>query len=107
MAGFKGGDLVGVAIDLVERLAGEEPDRLGRGESVAGADGIRWRRFTFRRTWCWKSRRKPGRPLVDIEVRRLIRQILTRLVNPRRGLVRQPRLEPAEVAPTSHCWIPG
>ena len=34
---------------------------------------ISWRRQGFRLYWRWKSRKKPGRPKVDAEIRRLIR----------------------------------
>ena len=36
---------------------------------------IRWHRQGFRYYWRWKSRGKPGRPVVDAEVRRLIRRM--------------------------------
>ena len=37
---------------------------------------VRWHRRGFRRHWPWKSRRRRvGRPLVDIEIRKLIRQM--------------------------------
>ena len=35
-----------------------------------------WRRRGFRLCWCWKSRsRKPGRPRINEEIRRLIRRM--------------------------------
>jgi hypothetical protein len=35
-----------------------------------------WRRQGFRLCWCWKSRsRKPGRPRINEEIRRLIRRM--------------------------------
>lgn len=36
---------------------------------------IRWHREGFRLYWRWKSRGTPGRPKIDAEVRRLIRQM--------------------------------
>jgi len=36
---------------------------------------IRWDRAGFRGFWRWKSRRRPGRPKVPLEVRQLIREI--------------------------------
>jgi transposase InsO family protein len=37
---------------------------------------VRWHRESFRRYWRWKSRRRRGgRPPVDIEIRKLIRQM--------------------------------
>ena len=37
---------------------------------------VRWHRAGFRRYWAWKSRRRsPGRPLIDPEVPKLIRQM--------------------------------
>ena len=36
----------------------------------------RWRRRGFRLCWCWKSRsRKPGRPPINEEIRKLIRRM--------------------------------
>jgi hypothetical protein len=36
---------------------------------------LRWRRAGFRRYWSWKSRRRPGRPRVNRELRGLIRRM--------------------------------
>src|SRR5215469_1612800 len=36
---------------------------------------LRWHRAGFRRYWRWKSRRRPGRPRVNRELRDLIRQM--------------------------------
>jgi putative transposase len=36
---------------------------------------IRWHRQGFRLYWRWKSRKKPGRPKIDAEIRRLIRRM--------------------------------
>ncbi len=36
---------------------------------------VRWHREGFRRHWCRKSRRRPGRPRVDLEIRALIRRM--------------------------------
>ena len=36
---------------------------------------IRWHRAGFRGFWRWKSRRRPGRPKVPLEVRQLIREM--------------------------------
>src|SRR5690242_21481162 len=36
---------------------------------------IRWHRAGFRSFWRWKSRRRPGRPKVPLEVRQLIREM--------------------------------
>ena len=37
---------------------------------------IGWRRRGFRLCWCWKSRsRKPGRPRINEEIRKLIRRM--------------------------------
>jgi hypothetical protein len=36
---------------------------------------IRWHRAGFRLYWCWKSRCRPGRPTISLEIRRLIRQM--------------------------------
>jgi putative transposase len=41
-----------------------------RPETVVG-----WHRYGFRRYWAWKSRRRPGRPVISTEVRDLIRQM--------------------------------
>ncbi|MBI5722511.1 MAG: hypothetical protein HZA50_01025, partial [Planctomycetes bacterium] len=35
----------------------------------------RWHRLGFRIFWRWKSRKKTGRPIADLELRQLIRQI--------------------------------
>ena len=36
---------------------------------------VRWHRAGFRSYWRWKSRRRGGRPIVPIEIRRLIREM--------------------------------
>ena len=36
---------------------------------------IRWHRAGFRSYWRWKSRCRPGRPTIPLEIRRLIRQM--------------------------------
>jgi transposase InsO family protein len=36
---------------------------------------IRWHRAGFRSYWRWKSRRRGGRPIVPVEIRRLIREM--------------------------------
>jgi hypothetical protein len=36
---------------------------------------VRWHRAGFRTFWRWKSRRRPGRPKVALEVRQLIREM--------------------------------
>src|SRR4051794_8609222 len=36
---------------------------------------VRWHRAGFRTFWRWKSRRRPGRPKVPLEVRQLIREM--------------------------------
>jgi transposase InsO family protein len=38
---------------------------------------VRWRRAGFRRYWRWKSRRRGGRPRIEMELRALIRQMST------------------------------
>src|ERR1700731_1169655 len=38
---------------------------------------VRWHRVGFRRYWHWKSRRRGGRPRIEIELRALIRQMST------------------------------
>ena len=38
---------------------------------------LRWHRAGFRSYWRWKSRRRPGRPSVPIEIRQLIREMST------------------------------
>ena len=47
---------------------------------------MRWHRAGFRGFWRWKSRRRPGRPKVPLEVRQLIREIS--LANPLWGAPR-------------------
>ena len=42
---------------------------------VQPATVIRWHRQNFKLYWRWKSRKKPGRPSVDREIRDLIRRI--------------------------------
>ena len=41
---------------------------------------VRWHRAGFRTFWRWKSRRRPGRPKVPLEIRQLIREMS--LANP-------------------------
>jgi hypothetical protein len=41
---------------------------------------VRWHRAGFRLFWCWKSRRRLGRPAVPTEIRKLIREMS--LANP-------------------------
>ena len=36
---------------------------------------VRWLRAGFRLYWCWKSRRRGGRPTVPLEIRKLIREM--------------------------------
>ncbi len=36
---------------------------------------VRWHRAGFRSYWRWKSRRRGGRPIVSVEIRRLIREM--------------------------------
>ena len=36
---------------------------------------VRWHRAGFRSYWRWKSRRRGGRPIVPVEIRRLIREM--------------------------------
>jgi len=36
---------------------------------------VRWHRAGFRRYWCWKSRRRGGRPQVEADLRALIRRM--------------------------------
>jgi hypothetical protein len=38
---------------------------------------VRWHRAGFRSYWRWKSRRRGGRPRIEIELRVLIRQMST------------------------------
>jgi transposase InsO family protein len=38
---------------------------------------VRWHRAGFRRYWCWKSRRRGGRPPIEADPRALIRQMST------------------------------
>jgi hypothetical protein len=45
---------------------------------------LRWHPAGFRSFWRWKSRRRPGRPSITPEIRRLIRQMS--LANPLWGL---------------------
>jgi transposase InsO family protein len=47
---------------------------------------VRWHRAGFRTFWRWKSRRRPGRPKVPLEVRQLIREMS--LANPLWGAPR-------------------
>src|ERR1039458_6610842 len=36
---------------------------------------VRWHRAGFRHYWCWKSRPRGGRPLIEADLRALIRQM--------------------------------
>ena len=36
---------------------------------------VRWHRGGFKLYWRWKSRKKPGRPTIDHEIRELIRRM--------------------------------
>jgi len=47
---------------------------------------VRWHRAGFRTFWRWKSRRRPGRPKVPLEIRQLIRDMI--LANPLWGAPR-------------------
>jgi hypothetical protein len=38
---------------------------------------VRWHQAGFRRYWRWKSRRRRGRPRIEMELRALIRQMST------------------------------
>src|SRR3984893_5039950 len=38
---------------------------------------VRWHRAGFRRYWRWKSNSRGGRPRIEMELRRLIRQMST------------------------------
>jgi hypothetical protein len=38
---------------------------------------VSWHRAGFRRYWRWKSRRRGGRPRIEIELRALIRRMST------------------------------
>src|SRR3979411_2595461 len=42
---------------------------------VKPATLVRWHRAGFRLYWCWKSRRRGGRPTVPLEIRKLIREM--------------------------------
>ena len=68
---------------LLYRLAPTVPDAVTivRPETI-----MRWHRAGFRSFWRWKSRRRPGRPKVPLEVRQLIREIS--LANPLWGAPR-------------------
>ena len=61
---------------------------------VQPATRIAWHRTAFRRFWCWKSR-PVGRPMVPVEVRRVIRRMAAE--NPtwgRRSHCRSPIIRP-------------
>ena len=47
---------------------------------------VRWHRLGFRMLWRWKSRRRVGRPTINVEVRDLIREMS--LANPLWGAPR-------------------
>jgi hypothetical protein len=47
---------------------------------------VRWHRSAFRRFWTWRSRRPPGRPPTDRDVRSLVRRMA--LANPLWGAPR-------------------
>jgi putative transposase len=53
------------------------PDRRDALIVVKPATVIRWHRAGFRRYWSWRSRPKGGRPAIDPEVRKLIKQMAT------------------------------
>jgi hypothetical protein len=36
---------------------------------------VRWHRAGFRSYWCWKSKCRCGRPIVPLEIRRLVREM--------------------------------
>ena len=42
---------------------------------VQPATGVKWHRQGFKLYWRWNSRKNPGRPKVDAEIRKLIRQM--------------------------------
>jgi putative transposase len=44
---------------------------------VKPATVVKWHRAGFRRYWTWRSRPKCGRPAIDPEIRRLIKQMAT------------------------------
>src|SRR5882757_1485162 len=50
--------------NICDALAIVKPDTL-----------VRWHRAGFRSYWRWKSRRRGGRPIVPVEIRRLIREM--------------------------------
>src|SRR6476620_11292748 len=62
---------------LLSRLA---PTVLDAVTIVRPETIVRWHRAGFRGFWRWKSRRRPGRPKVPLEVRQLIREMS--LANP-------------------------
>src|SRR5258705_6041538 len=49
---------------MCDALAVVKPDTL-----------VRWHRAGFRSYWRWKSRRRGGRPIVPVKIRRLIREM--------------------------------
>ena len=55
---------------LIYRLA---PTVLDAVTIVRPETSVRWHRAGFRTFWRWKSRRRPGRPKVPLEIRQLIR----------------------------------
>jgi hypothetical protein len=52
-----------------------QPDMLRSVSIIRPETVVRWHRAGFRLFWRRRSRGKPGRPRVPVEVRRLIRQI--------------------------------
>jgi len=60
---------------ICDALATVKPDTL-----------VRWHRAGFRSYWRWKSRRRGGRPIVPVKIRRLIREMS--LANPLWGAPR-------------------
>jgi transposase InsO family protein len=66
------GAIDGLILGGVCRLFPESYDALAivRPDTV-----IRWHRAGFRLYWRWKSRRRCGRPIVPLEIRRLIREM--------------------------------
>jgi hypothetical protein len=62
------------------------PRILGALTIVRPETVVRWHRVGFRSFWCWKSRRRGGRPGVPPEIRKLIRDMS--LANPLWGAPR-------------------
>jgi hypothetical protein len=51
------------------------PSAIGALAIVRPDTVIRWHRAGFRSYWCWRSKRRCGRPLVSAEIRQLIREM--------------------------------